>query len=324
MLGALLCASPAASEEGPLFDLPIDCSVGETCVIQNYVDRDPGPGARDFQCGHLSYNGHKGTDFRLRDLRQMRRGVVVRSAAPGRVIGVRDGMPDVNIREIGVAALKGRDCGNGVRISHGGGWVTQYCHMRKGSVMVARGDRVDTGQAIGLVGLSGRTEFPHLHFEISHEGTPIDPFVGPSHRSGCRVGETPLWRDASAQRLSYRSVGLIDAGFADKRPEMRELDERRHGKARLGSGSGALVFWVRVFGLRPGDRQRLVVRRPDGTVLVDSAPKSVDRPKADWMAFSGKRRPKSGAWPTGTYHGTYTLTRGGREVVSVTRSIEVR
>ena len=37
------------------------------CTIQSYVDRDLGPGAKDYACSRLVYNGHKGPDFRLPD-----------------------------------------------------------------------------------------------------------------------------------------------------------------------------------------------------------------------------------------------------------------
>ena len=43
--------------------LPIRCDVGATCEIQNYVDLDPSPKARDYQCGSRTYDGHKGIDF---------------------------------------------------------------------------------------------------------------------------------------------------------------------------------------------------------------------------------------------------------------------
>ena len=304
--------------------MPIDCVVGQTCIIQNYVDRDPGPGATDFRCGHLSYDGHKGTDFRVVDVAALRRGVPVIAAAGGTVVGARNNMADVNVRRVGVAALKGKDCGNGVRIDHGGGYSSQYCHLRQGSVRVRRGDHVRAGERLGVVGLSGRTEFPHLHFEITRRGRPIDPFVGPGRAAGCRVAERPIWRDAQRHGLSYRGVGLIDAGFSIEVPKRAKLDEGRGVVAEVRNDARALVFWVRVFGLRPGDRQQLTVRRPDGSLLVRSTPKSVDRPKAVWLSYSGKRRPKQGAWSAGTYRGSFALVRNGKRLVSVERTLEVR
>jgi len=65
--------------------------------VQNYVDVDPGPDARDFTCGSLTYDGHAGTGIRLATRAEMTAGVAVVAAAAGRVIHSRDGMPDQGI-----------------------------------------------------------------------------------------------------------------------------------------------------------------------------------------------------------------------------------
>nr|WP_309501337.1 hypothetical protein [uncultured Roseovarius sp.] len=65
VLVATLAAAPAAATERPELGLPVACTLGETCHVQQYVDYDPGPGLRDFMCRSLSYDGHKGTDFAL-------------------------------------------------------------------------------------------------------------------------------------------------------------------------------------------------------------------------------------------------------------------
>jgi len=77
----------------------------------------------------------------------MARGEPVVASAGGVVAAARDGVDDISMRDAPVP--RGRECGNGVRIVHGGGWKTQYCHLRKGSVAVKNGDM------LGLVGLSG-------------------------------------------------------------------------------------------------------------------------------------------------------------------------
>ncbi len=59
-----------------------------------------------------------------------------------------------------------RECGNGVVIAHAGGWETQYCHMAQGGLAVKPDQPVTTGQTLA-VGLSGLTEYPHLHFTVS-------------------------------------------------------------------------------------------------------------------------------------------------------------
>ena len=65
---------------------------------------------------------------------------------------------------------KGRDCGNAIILDHGNGWETQYCHLKEGSLDVQRSMPVKAGDKIGEVGMSGRTVFPHLHFECALSG----------------------------------------------------------------------------------------------------------------------------------------------------------
>ncbi len=63
--------------------------------------------------------------------------------------------------------------GNLIVVDHGGGIVTYYAHCS--DVLVCVGDKVHQGQVIGLVGTTGRTTGPHLHFEIRVNGEAIDP-----------------------------------------------------------------------------------------------------------------------------------------------------
>lgn len=63
--------------------------------------------------------------------------------------------------------------GNIIVISHSGGYFSVYAHNKKNHVR--RGQRVHRGQVIGLLGSSGRSTGPHLHFEIRRDSQPIDP-----------------------------------------------------------------------------------------------------------------------------------------------------
>jgi murein DD-endopeptidase MepM/ murein hydrolase activator NlpD len=63
--------------------------------------------------------------------------------------------------------------GNLVTVDHGGGISTRYAHSAANLVNV--GDEVAAGQEIALVGSTGRSTAPHLHFEVHKNGRPIDP-----------------------------------------------------------------------------------------------------------------------------------------------------
>ncbi|WP_245622326.1 M23 family metallopeptidase [Litoreibacter arenae] len=294
-------AAPVAAKD-PLFSLPIDCDLGETCFIQNYVDSDPGPGARDHACGPLSYDGHKGTDIRVATLAEMEAGVSVLAAAPGTVRATRDGMPDIASDHPDAPDLGGKDCGNGLVIDHGGGWETQYCHMRNGSVSVQKGQPVAKGAVLGLVGLSGKTVFPHIHMSLRHDGEVVDPFA-PDAEGTCGPSEVTLWEDP----IPYQAGALLDAGFSNGLPEFDDIKAGLADPATLPSDASGLVLWGYAFGTRAGDMMKFEIIGPDGwrhDQIVEFT-----KPQAQVFRASGRKRP-AGGWPEGTYSGTVTFKRG--------------
>jgi len=84
------------------------------------------------------------------------------------------GQPIVAVTD-GVVASAGRagGCGNAVRLNHGGGLATRYCHMSR--MAVSSGQSVRRGQVIGYVGTTGLSTGPHLHYEMYRGGQAIDP-----------------------------------------------------------------------------------------------------------------------------------------------------
>ncbi|RLJ64733.1 M23 family metallopeptidase [Sulfurisoma sediminicola] len=290
------------------------------CFIQNFYDHDPGPGARDYACGSLTYDGHTGTDFRLIDASAMEAGVPVLAAADGVVVALRDGEPDISIKDRGREALKGKDAGNGVRIDHGDGWETQYSHLERGSIAVRRGQRVKAGQVLGRIGLSGNTEFPHVDFAVRHRGRPLDPFAPAS--SDCGDEAQGLWAQAVRAQLKYRPTGLLIAGFATQAPRRENAEGGLHGAVSFPRHAEALAFWVELFGLRAGDRLELTLTDPDGrTVAAGSA--TAPRHQAVWFGSVGHPRAAEDLRP-GRYEGRITLRREGTAVIEASRSAEVR
>src|SRR5919106_3665546 len=277
---------------------------------------------RDYACGKLTGDGHRGTDFAIRDLAAMVAGVEVGAAAGGVVEALRDGMPDQSLDEAGLEALGGRSCGNGIRLDHGDGWSTWYCHLRRGSLMVQEGDRVEAGQALALVGLSGETTFPHLHFDLRHGDRAIDPFVGADGAQDCGPGREPLWQAEVMAAFAYRPVLLTDAGFAPAPPEAEDVRRGYHDRADLAITSRVLELWVEGYWVEAGDRVQFSITGPDGEpVLAHTV--ELDRGFARWFQFVGARRPGE-AWPAGIYLGEVTLEREGIAPVSLERTVEVR
>ena len=63
--------------------------------------------------------------------------------------------------------------GHHIKIQHGYGYETLYAHMSK--ILVRRGQRVERGEVIGLVGSTGTSVAPHLHYEVFKDGRRVNP-----------------------------------------------------------------------------------------------------------------------------------------------------
>ncbi|MFC2970076.1 M23 family metallopeptidase [Acidimangrovimonas pyrenivorans] len=299
--------------------LPIACTLGQTCFIQNYVDDDPGPGAEDFTCGPLTYNGHKGTDIALPSLAAMRAGVAVLAAAPGTVLALRDGMPDIAANAPDAPDISGRECGNGVLVANGDGWQTQYCHMKRGSISVRKGEKVSAGTVLGQVGLSGDTEFPHVHLSVRHDGKVVDPFAPDTARPpACGTPPTDtLWQPP----IAYVPGGLVNIGFATAVPGFDAVKAGLPSPRDLPADAPALVLWAQVYGGRAGDKLGLRIVAPDGTVLVQQLV-TLDRAQARLFRAIGKRSPADG-WPPGPYIALVQLQRDGNTLGQQRTSVEI-
>lgn len=262
LLLAAALGSAGHAQEAPRLDLPVDCAMGEDCFVQFHVDRDSGPGVLDYNCGGLTYNGHKGTDMRLPDLVAMEAGVNVITAAEGVVRAVRDGMPDISASEIDTSVIAGCEAGNAVVIAQPGGWESQYAHLRQGSALVRSGERVSRGQSLGLIGMSGKANYPHVHFELRLKDVIIDPFTGDVTLQGYEPAGPGLWTPNAAALLAYRPSHLLNLGFAGARPDR---DAVRLGAERalvLSHSLPALLLWSDVFGTQSGDEEFFGSTRP--------------------------------------------------------------
>lgn len=312
VLGAVAFGSAFAGGAGALeLGMPIDCEVGESCWVVNLVDIDSGPEWRDYACGKRNYDGHTGVDIAIRDLAAMQTGVPVLAAAPGVVKAVRDGMPDKMPDDDFRRRFKHLYCGNGLVVSHGDGWETQYCHLRRGSLLVEAGDRIKRGQKLGLVGHSGKAEFPHVHLAARQRGKVVDPFLGvdgaTKRKDPCGPSASALWNGAALSALTRPMTAVFNAGFAAEKPKDRAIRAGLYKAKALSRRSPVLIFWAETWWVRKGDRLELSIAGPDGAVIVKHASELPKR-QARRMVFAGRKKPAL-FWRAGTYTGIARLTR---------------
>lgn len=93
-------------------------------------------------------------------------GAQIRAAADGTVVRVLDGNPEETPGKLPVGKTVQTGDGNYVSIDIGNGRFAFYGHMQPNAFKVKVGDRVRAGDVLGLLGNTGNTDAPHLHFEI--------------------------------------------------------------------------------------------------------------------------------------------------------------
>ncbi len=188
-----LALVPDAAAQNYSFPL-LECDKKGGCYVTAYYDLNRGSGLRDWNCKSKTYNNHSGTDYGIggfggMDANGSRPAV---AAADGTVVAVVDGHYDRNTSSnyqsyCGTSS----SCGNYVKIKHADGKHTIYCHMKKGTVKVSKGQNVKCGQELGRVGSSGCSTGPHLHFGVYlKSGSTDDPYAATSSSCG---GQTSYW-----------------------------------------------------------------------------------------------------------------------------------
>lgn len=182
--------------------------------ISFFVDQNPAfPNQiKDFACSNRTYDtssgyNHRGTDFFIWPFEWNKMAadeVEIVAAAPGIIVGKWDGIFDRRCSFAGSADW------NAVYIRHEDGSVAWYGHMKNGSVTSkALWDTVEIGEYLGVVGSSGPSTGPHLHFEVHDSANSlIDPYAGQCNR----LNSQSWWAE---QRPYYDSaVNKLTTGFA--------------------------------------------------------------------------------------------------------------
>lgn len=141
----------------------------------------------------------------------------------------------------GVVAMSGRagGCGNAVKINHGSGLATRYCHMSR--YVVSGGQRVRQGQIIGYVGSTGLSTGPHLHYELYRNGSIVNPLsVKFTQRAQLSGSDLARFKAQLARLKSVKpGAALVPMGGnrkADDTPQ-REIDrisQAQSSRSRIG------------------------------------------------------------------------------------------
>jgi hypothetical protein len=217
MLG--LDRMPTAKVATTMLDWPLRASANlHDCgyhFIGAYVDQNTTTGAiQDWNCGTKTYDGHKGTDIGTWPFSfyKMDNSLVeVVAAAAGTIIDKHDGEFDRNCTGNNLTA-------NYVIIQHADGSTALYWHMKSGAVTsVAIGQSVAAGDYLGVVGSSGSSSGPHLHFEVwtgSTSATRNDPYSG-----ACNSLNGATWwnaqrphRETALLRVTTHSTDVVMPG----------------------------------------------------------------------------------------------------------------
>ncbi len=141
----------------------------ENVLMRRNLDAAVHPEGRPVLHGYISsYFGDRDDPFTGRD--EFHKGVDFAGSAGASVVAVA----------AGVVTWAGPRSGYGnlVEINHGKGYVTRYAHNEK--VLVSVGQTVTRGEVVALMGSTGRSTGPHVHFEVLHGGAQVNPlkFVG--------------------------------------------------------------------------------------------------------------------------------------------------
>jgi murein DD-endopeptidase MepM/ murein hydrolase activator NlpD len=136
----------------------------EQVVSEQQLRQAVSPAGRPISKGWLSsYYGMRNDPFNGR--REMHKGIDFAGKVGDAIVATA----------AGVVSWAGKRYGYGqlVEIAHGKGYSTRYAHCKE--ILVKPGDRVEPGQTIALMGSSGRSTGPHVHYEVLKHGTQINP-----------------------------------------------------------------------------------------------------------------------------------------------------
>ncbi|MBX3354536.1 MAG: peptidoglycan DD-metalloendopeptidase family protein [Phycisphaeraceae bacterium] len=273
---------------------PMAGTNGSDFMNGGFVDLDPASGSfHDWKCRPFTYDGHEGTDSTLRSFAEQFIGVPVFAARDGVVVFVNDGLPDTN--------TSGGWLGNLVILDHGDGFESQYWHLKKDSIPVTLGESVVAGQQIGMVGSSGNSWGPHLHFQTMRNGPNGWEVHEPFH-GACNPGPSDFLDQSP---LDTEALLLFDFGIT--RTNLFNLPQPwwepwpLPTDSQIATTDSEVVFWWFVWNFPAECQIRVTFTRPDGSLADDATwnwgnPESF-RSLSNWFAWPVDwLQPMVGTW----------------------------
>ncbi len=238
--------------------------------ISNYVDENPAYPNQitDYNCGTRSYDlssgyNHAGTDIFTWPFswkKMERNAVQIIAAAPGTIIGKSDGNFDQNCSFCTSACNW-----NAVYIMHADGSVGWYGHLKSGSLTSKLvGESVALGEYLGVVGSSGNSTGPHLHFEVytnSSYSQLVDPWAGACNNLN---GLTSWWANQQPYYVSTLNKVMIHGAA----PATGNCPSGENTNEKINFVNGETVYLGSYYRDQLNGQQSIhTIYRPDNTVF---------------------------------------------------------
>ncbi len=271
----------------PIF--PQGGTVHKDLTFGNYVDLDPTANTvTNYLCTHYGNDGHQGCDSGSPTWQEMAIGMPIFAALDGTVVDAHDGDFDMN-----TSCQSG---GNYVIIDHGNGRTAWYFHMKSGSVAVHVNDVVRAGQQLGLVGSSGCSFGPHLHFQSMDNLTTVyEPFAG-----ACHPGASGWVHQIDPPASVYlRDFGVTSQNIGTASP----LPDRPPTSKVMTFADGDLFYWIEMGNLPANSTWTERYIRPDGSLEYSLGPFNFGNPDTyGWALYWFDRNVGGMHSIAGTWH----------------------
>ena len=295
----------------PLFTWPVTKAPGvdyeSVWAISGYVDENPAypDQLTDYNCGTRTYDtssgyNHQGIDvftwpfwWYQMDYDQSQ----VIAGAAGQIIGKFDGNYD-------------RSCGfnnnmwNAIYVQHGDGSTAWYGHMKSGSLTSKGiGDNVSQGEFLGIIGSSGNSTGPHLHFEVYDNASQlIDPNFGP-----CNTMNPDSWWQNQKPYLNTYINRIATHSAPAIFPTCPDTETLNLSNQFYEGESIYLAIYLK--DQVAGTSASLLTRKPDNTINSSWTANFGDNYYASWWYWSGVVPGGSdGTW-------TFEVTYNGQTVI---------